>query len=391
MKKVVILGSTGSIGCNTLKVIRYMGDSFQVLGLAAGKNIASLAEQVAEFKPQVVSLADEKDIPRLRERIVALGGNASPRMVSGLEGMIEVAAQPEADIVVSAAVGAVGLVPTYEALARGKRVALANKETLVVAGELMTRRARETGAELLPIDSEHNALHQCLQGVESGQVQRLILTASGGPFRTSPLDKMAEAAPEEALQHPTWRMGRKITIDSATLMNKGLEVIEAAWLFGFQPQQVDILIHPQSIVHSMVELLDGSIIAQLGVTDMQFAIQYALTYPERQPTPLPRLNFSPSLALEFHPPDFERFPCLTLAYEAAMTGGTLPAVLNAANEVAVASFLDRRIRFTDIPRVIESVMQEHETKPVGSIDQVLQVDARTRQRAQELISGEQFR
>jgi 1-deoxy-D-xylulose-5-phosphate reductoisomerase len=202
---------------------------------------------------------------------------------------------------------------------------------------------------------------------------------------------MAHVTPEEALRHPTWRMGPKITIDSATLMNKGLEVIEAAWLFGFQPQQVDILIHPQSIVHSMVELLDGSIIAQLGVTDMQFAIQYALTYPERQPTPLPRLNFSPSLALEFHPPDFERFPCLTLAYEAAMTGGTLPAVLNAANEVAVASFLDRRIRFTDIPRVIESVMQEHETKPVGSIDQVLQVDARTRQRAQELISGEQFR
>jgi 1-deoxy-D-xylulose-5-phosphate reductoisomerase len=396
MKNVVILGSTGSIGGNTLKVIDHLRGSFRVIGLAAGKNIATLAEQVATFKPAVVSVAQEQDIPRLHECLAATGSTHAPRVLAGLEGMIEVATHPEADTVVSAAVGAVGLLPTYEAIGRGKRVALANKETLVMAGALMTRRAKAAGAELLPIDSEHNALHQCLHGVESRHVQRLILTASGGPFRTAPVHRMAQATPDEALQHPTWRMGRKITIDSATLMNKGLEVIEAAWLFGVGPQQVDILIHPQSIVHSMVEMVDGSIIAQLGVTDMKFAIQYALTYPARQPTPLSPLSFSPSLGLEFHPPDFERFPCLTLAYRAATAGGTLPIVLNAANEVAVAAFLDCRIGFTDIPQVIETVMNNHELQPVDSIEQVLQVDRWARVRAHQLIEPrtpghEQFR
>lgn len=389
MKNVVILGSTGSIGENTLRVIEHLGPRFRVLALGAGRNLSRLAEQVGQFHPEIVSVAQEEDIPRLRNRLETLGVDSMPRAVWGTAGLVELASHPQADIVVSAAVGAVGLLPTYCALERGKRVALANKEALVIAGELMTRRASQTGAELLPIDSEHNALHQCLQGVQSEQVRRLILTASGGPFRQAPFEQMVAATPEQALQHPTWKMGRKITIDSATLMNKGLEIIEASWLFGIRPDQVDIVIHPQSLVHSMVELVDGSVIAQLGVTDMRYAIQYALTFPERQPTPLPRLEFSPELRLDFHPPDLERFPCVSLAYRAAKVSGTMPAVLNAANEVAVQAFLDGRIGFMDIPQVIGSVMDEHTAQPVESIDRVVQVDAWARELARRTIGWEE--
>jgi 1-deoxy-D-xylulose-5-phosphate reductoisomerase len=389
MKNVVILGSTGSIGENTLRVIEHLGGDVRVSALGAGQNISRLAEQIGQFHPEAVSVAQDDDIPLLRDQLKSLGISSRPRIYSGIDGLVELVGLSDADIVVSATVGAVGLRPTYRALELGKRVALANKETLVIAGELMTKTARQTGAELLPIDSEHNALHQCLLGVSPDHVQRLILTASGGPFRQASLEHMKAATPEQALNHPTWRMGRKITIDSATLMNKGLEIIEAAWLFQCGPDKVDIVVHPQSLVHSMVEMIDGSVMAQLGVTDMRFAIQYALTFPERVPTPLPRLSFSPSMTLEFHPPDVDRFPCVALAYEAANMAGTMPTVLNAANEIAVQAFLDRRIGFMDIPQVIRSVMDAHTAQSVRSIDQLIQVDGWTRAQSRQLIDSEQ--
>lgn len=382
---VAILGSTGSIGENALRVIQHLRSSFNVFALGAGRNVARLAEQVAGFGPELVSVASEHDVPLLRQHLDALGVDRRPKIVWGTEGLIALATNPEVDVLISATVGAVGLQPTYCALQQGKKVALANKEALVIAGELMISAARRAGAPLIPIDSEHNALHQCLQGVDRHHVRRLILTASGGPFRQASLQQMKSATPEEALRHPTWKMGRKITIDSATLMNKGLEIIEAAWLFGVEPDQVDVVIHPQSIVHSMVELVDGSVLAQLGVTDMRYAIQYALTFPHRQPTPLPRLEFSPSLTLDFHPPDPERFPCVSLARRAAKTSGTMPAVLNAANEIAVQAFLDGQIGFMDIPQVIQSVMDRHTAEPVRSLDQILSVDAWARKEARRMI------
>jgi 1-deoxy-D-xylulose-5-phosphate reductoisomerase len=293
--------------------------------------------------------------------------------------MVEVATHGGARTVVSATVGAAGFVPTLRALEAGKRVALANKETLVIAGELMTRAAEASGAELLPVDSEHNALHQCLRGERREEVRRLILTASGGPFREKSLSAMQGATVEEAMRHPTWNMGAKITIDCATLMNKGLEVIEARWLFGFGADRIDVVVHPESVVHSMIELVDGSVIAQLGVTDMRHAIQYALTYPERhESAALPSLDLTKLGALRFESPDVERFPCLRLAYRALRAGGTLPAAMNAANEEAVAAFLGRRIRLTDIARVIERVMDAHETRAVSSLDVVLEVDRQAR-------------
>ncbi|HXF06709.1 MAG TPA: 1-deoxy-D-xylulose-5-phosphate reductoisomerase [Blastocatellia bacterium] len=380
MKRVAILGSTGSIGRNALEVIEHL-KTYEVVGLAAGQSIDLLARQIKKYGPQIVSVGSEASVELLKKELAASGVPAAPKIGSGIEGLLEIVGHPDVEIVVVATVGAVGLLPTYRAIEMGKRIALANKETLVMAGELMTAKAAETGAELLPIDSEHNALHQCLRSVDRADVARLILTASGGPFRTTSPEELADVTPEQALQHPTWQMGRKITIDSATLMNKGLEVIEARWLFGFPPERIDILIHPQSIVHSMVELTDGSILAQLGVTDMRYAIQYALTYPERRPTPLPRLTFTPSLTLEFHPPDVERFPCLELAYRALRTGGTMPAVLNAANEIAVEAFLQRQIPFPAIAALIRTVMQEHEPQPVRSIEQIMEIDAWARRRA----------
>jgi len=382
---VAILGSTGSIGCNSLRVIESLTNArMRVVALAAGSNIERLADQIATHLPEVVSVDTEMGAHELRAMLFARDIDL-PRIVIGEAGLVEVATHPQADCVISATVGAVGFVPTLKALEMGKRVALANKETLVMAGELMTEAARKSGAELLPVDSEHNALHQCLRGERHQEVRRIILTASGGPFRTKNKAEMEVASVAEAMQHPTWNMGAKITIDSATLMNKGLEVIEAHWLFGFAPDQIDILVHPESVVHSMIEMVDGSVIAQMGVTDMRHAIQYALTYPERHSCQLPPLDLTAVSSLHFEAPDPERFPCIRLAYRALSEGGTLPAAMNAANEEAVAAFLDERICLTEISQVIEQVMDDHSNQPAKDIQTILDVDHEARLAAAAII------
>jgi 1-deoxy-D-xylulose-5-phosphate reductoisomerase len=386
VRGISILGSTGSIGCNTLRVIEALGaDEFRVVALAAGRNMAKLAEQVARFQPELVSVQNEEAAAELKAELKTRGTSA-PRLITGKDGLVEVATHGSADCVVSATVGAVGFVPTLRALEAGKRVALANKETLVMAGELMTRAAEKAGAELLPVDSEHNALHQCLRGEKRSEVRRIILTASGGPFRTREKAAMASATVAEAMKHPTWSMGAKITIDSATLMNKGLEVIEAHWLFGYGADEINIVVHPESVVHSMIELVDGSVIAQMGITDMRHAIQYALTYPERRPSGLPSLDVTQLSSLHFEAPDLERFPCISLAYRALRTGGTLPAAMNAANEEAVQAFIDERISLPDIPLVIESVMDQHQVTEVRHLDSVLDADRSARVTAQTTIT-----
>ena len=385
MKGIAILGSTGSIGRNTLRVVESFGEGeFRVVALGAGRNVDVLAEQVARHLPELVSVETEEYARGLRARLFERDVDL-PRIVFGEEGLVEVATHTEAQTVVSATVGAVGFVPTLRALEEGKRVALANKETLVMAGELMTRVAAKTGADLLPVDSEHNALHQCLKGEKREDVRRLVLTASGGPFRTKSASEMGEASVTEAMRHPTWQMGAKVTIDSATLMNKGLEVIEAHWLFGFGADEIGILVHPESIVHSMIELVDGSVIAQMGVTDMRHAIQYALTYPARYPCNLPPLDLTQLSALHFEAPDTERFPCINLAYRALREGGTMAAAMNAANEEAVRAFLEERIPLTDIPHVIEEVMDGHEIKTVENLDVVLAADSAARLAAAAII------
>jgi 1-deoxy-D-xylulose-5-phosphate reductoisomerase len=377
-KGIAILGSTGSIGCNTLRVVESLGSAqFRVVALGAGHNVETLADQIAKHLPELVSVETEEAAHDLRAKLFERNIDL-PRIIVGEPGLIEVATHPQADCVVSATVGAVGFVPTLRALEAGKRVALANKETLVMAGELMTKAARSSGAELLPVDSEHNALHQCLRGEKLSEVRRIILTASGGPFRTKTKTQMQESTVSEALRHPTWNMGAKITIDSATLMNKGLEVIEAHWLFGFSPDQIGIVVHPESVVHSMIELVDGSVIAQMGVTDMRHAIQYALTYPERHGCELPPLNLTALSALHFEPPDVDRFPCIALAYRALRTGGTLPAAMNAANEEAVQAFIEERISLTDISLVIEAVMDLHQTQPATDLAAILAADEQAR-------------
>jgi 1-deoxy-D-xylulose-5-phosphate reductoisomerase len=382
---VAILGSTGSIGCNSLRVIESLSTRrMRVVGLAAGTNVERLADQIAAHLPEVVSVDTETAAHDLRAMLFARNIDL-PRIVIGEAGLIEVATHPEADCVVSATVGAVGFVPTLKALEMGKRVALANKETLVMAGELMTEAARKSGAELLPVDSEHNALHQCLRGEKPEEVRRIILTASGGPFRTRNKAEMEHATVSEAMQHPTWNMGAKITIDSATLMNKGLEVIEAHWLFGFDPGAIDIVVHPESVVHSMIEMIDGSVIAQMGVTDMRHAIQYALTYPERHLCQLPPLDLTAVSGLHFEAPDLDRFPCIALAYRALTEGGTLPAAMNAANEEAVSAFLGERIRLTEIPQVIETVMNKHVNQPAKDIETILNADRQARLNALNAI------
>ncbi len=375
---IAILGSTGSIGCNTLRVVEALGgDRFHVVALGAGRNTGILADQIARHLPELVSVETETAAHELRAQLFERNLDL-PRIVIGQSGLVEVATHPEAETVVSATVGAVGFVPTLRALEAGKRVALANKETLVMAGELMTGAARLSGAELLPVDSEHNALHQCLRGEKRHEVRRIVLTASGGPFRTKNKRQMREATVSDALRHPTWNMGDKITIDSATLMNKGLEVIEAHWLFGFEADQIGIVVHPESVVHSMIELIDGSVIAQMGVTDMRHAIQYALTYPERHSCELPPLDLTALATLNFEAADPDRFPCIALAYRALREGGTLPTVLNAANEEAVRAFIEERICLTDIPRVIELAMDQHTTQPALDLDTVLNTDREAR-------------
>ena len=384
---IAILGSTGSIGCNTLRVIEALGpESFRVVALGAGRNVQEITRQIARHQPDLVSLDTEESGAQLTAELEKQS-LPLPRLVFGEDGLVEVARHAKADCVVSATVGAIGFVPTLRALEAGKRVALANKETLVMAGELMTRAGEKAGAELLPIDSEHNAIHQCLRGEKHSEVRRIILTASGGPFRTRDKTSMSKATVAEAMQHPTWRMGAKITIDSATLMNKGLEVIEGHWLFGFDADAIGIVVHPESVVHSMIELVDGSVIAQMGVTDMRHAIQYALTYPERCPTELPPLNLAQLSSLHFEAPDLERFPCISLAYRALKTGGTLPAAMNAANEEAVQAFIDERILFSDVPVVIQSVMDSHRTSEVRDLATVLSADRNARTSARAAITG----
>jgi 1-deoxy-D-xylulose-5-phosphate reductoisomerase len=389
MKQIAILGSTGSIGCNTLRVVEAMQGAFGVAALGAGANVELLAEQIVRHRPRVVSVSDEESRDKLRYELRQRSVPQMPSIGTGLAGLIEIATCAEAEIVVGAVVGARGLLPTYRALELGKRVALANKETLVVAGELMTRAAEKSGAELLPVDSEHNALHQCLRGAQRAELKRLILTASGGPFRNASKAEIEAATPAQALNHPTWRMGAKITIDSATMMNKGLEVIEAHWLFHCAADEIDIVVHPQSVVHSMIELVDGSIIAQLGVTDMRHAIQYALTYPARHSADLPPLDLTSLSRLEFFAPDLERFPCVRLAYQALRAGGTMPAVLNAANEVAVAAFLDEQIKFGDIPRLIEAACAAHHIQLAANLETVLAADQWARSWVAQQITRQQ--
>ncbi len=378
-RQISILGSTGSIGCSTLKVVDFLAD-FQVVALGAGKNVEKLAGQIAKYAPELVSVESEDCAEELLRELSKLKTQI-PKIVVGEKGLIEAATHEKAETVVSATVGAVGFVPTLRALEAGKRVALANKETLVMAGELMTKAARENGAEILPVDSEHNAIHQCLRGEQKKEVKRLILTASGGPFRNKTKEEIENATREEALNHPTWEMGDKITIDSATLMNKGLEVIEASWLFGFGADEIGVVVHPQSVVHSMVEMVDNSIIAQLGVTDMRHAIQYALTFPWREKCELAPLDFASLSQLTFEEPDLEKFPCLRLAYRALEKGGTMPATLNAANEVSVQAFLDGKIRLSDIAKINESVMNAHEVQKVMSLENILAADKSARKQA----------
>ena len=385
MKSISILGSTGSIGCNTLKVVEHLKD-FRIVAMAAGRNMSKFAGQIAAFGPELVSCETDGCAAGLERELHSLGAK-TPRIEVGERGLVEVATHGEAETLVSATVGAVGFVPTLRAIEAGKRVALANKETLVMAGELMTAAAATSGAEILPVDSEHNAIHQCLRGENRAEVKRLILTASGGPFREKTKAEIERATRDEALDHPNWKMGDKITIDSATLMNKGLEVIEAKWLFGFDADQISVVVHPQSVVHSLVELVDGSIIAQMGVTDMKHAIQYALTYPDRRENCLPPLDLAAMRRLEFDEPDLDRFPCLRLGFEALRIGGTTPAALNASNETAVRAFLSGRIKLSEIAQINESVMRGHESRPASDIDAILAADRSARAAAEQLLSA----
>ena len=378
MKKLAILGSTGSIGATTLSIVERFPDRFRVVALAAGKNLAKLKEQVRRFQPEVVSLTCEADARTLRAQLPGFHGE----ILCGVEGLLTVATHPAADLVMSALVGAAGLAPTLAAIRAGKTIALANKEALVISGELMTREAKQRGVRILPVDSEHNAIFQVLQGHQRERVKRIILTASGGPFLRRPVEELATVSVEEALQHPTWKMGSKITIDSATLINKGFEVIEARWLFDLPSEQVSVLIHPQSIVHSMVEYVDGSVLAQLGIPDMAIPISYSLAYPDRLPlTHLPALDLAAAAQLTFLEPDFVKFPCLGLAYAALERGGTCSAVLNAANEVSVESFLASQIRFPDIAALNRRVLDAHLPRPITDLDDLLEADRWARAQA----------
>jgi 1-deoxy-D-xylulose-5-phosphate reductoisomerase len=379
MKHIAILGSTGSIGRSTLSVVESYPDRFHVVSLAAGNNLEVAFEQAQRWKPRVLSVATEQNADIVRRRLKA-SGSAEVELVYGSPGNVRVATHPEADFVVSAIVGVAGLEATYEAVKAGKTLGLANKECLVAAGELITAEARRQGKPLLPIDSEHNAVHQCLRGGRIEEVERIWLTASGGPFLKTPAEQFSSITVEQALNHPTWKMGRRITIDSATLMNKGFEVIEACRLFNLPPRQVEVLVHPQSTIHSMVEFVDGSILAQFSVTDMRLPILYALTYPERIHSDL-RFPVMDLRHLDFCAPDMNKFPCLRLAYEAAEAGGTKPIALNAADEVAVAAFLEEKIGFTQIPVIISKVLVETPSRKIESIKEVLASDAEARQKA----------
>lgn len=385
MRRIAIIGSTGSIGQSTLSVAGHLSDRLRVFALAASSSIDRLVSQTAAVHPEVVAIADSGRVDEYQRKCRNLGISV-PSVVTGSGGLRQVASASEVDVVVSGIVGAAGLWPTYCAVLSGKIVALANKESMVLAGELLKKTAKASGACIIPVDSEHCAVDQCLRAGRHSEVRRLILTASGGPFRERPVHQFSAITPEEALKHPTWQMGRRITIDSATLMNKGLEVIEARWLFDMPAAKVDIMVHPQSIVHSMVEFVDGSTVAQLGTADMRQPIQYALTYPERLPSQALGLDWSSISRLDFSPPDLKKFPCVSLAYSAIELGGTAPAVLNAADEVAVGAFLDRRISFTDIPRLIEATLQAHDQQQADSVDSIMAADAWAREYARNVMT-----
>ncbi|HVH69880.1 MAG TPA: 1-deoxy-D-xylulose-5-phosphate reductoisomerase [Candidatus Dormibacteraeota bacterium] len=386
MKQLSILGSTGSIGRQCLSVVESLPGRFRVVALAAGSNLEELLGQIERHQPELVSVAETQRADELSELLSEKGIAGRPEVHHGHEGMLAVGTHSKADIVVSAAVGVVGLEATYEAVKLGKTVALSNKEVLVAAGELVMAAAKKAGRELLPVDSEHNALHQCLRGGTHGEVRRLVLTASGGPFRKAPLAQLTSVTPEQALAHPNWRMGNRITIDSATMMNKGFEVIEAHWLFGLPADQIEVVVHPQSTIHSMVEFVDGSILAQLGPTDMRMPIQYALTYPDRVASNQIALDWSNLKRLDFEKASTRRFPCLRLAREAMSKGGAYPCALNAADEVAVSAFLDRRLPFLGIPEVIERVLSRTSRGRLERMEDVLTADAEARRMAQEEVA-----
>jgi 1-deoxy-D-xylulose-5-phosphate reductoisomerase len=379
VKKIAVLGSTGSIGVQTLDVARRL--KFKVSGICARSNIDLLYKQAIEFKPEMVGVYDEKLVEVLEKKL----SKTNIEVVSGMEGMCEIASLPGTDTVVAAIVGIAGLKPVLAAVRKGKRIALANKETLVTAGQIVMTEAKKYGAVILPVDSEHSAIFQCLMGNNKSFISRIILTASGGPFRGKNLNELKNVKVDEALRHPNWKMGRKITIDSATLMNKGLEVIEAKWLFDIEPSMIDVVIHPQSLVHSMVEYIDGSIIAQLGPSDMKLPIQYALLYPDRGDRAISPLNLTEIKALTFEMPDYKTFPCLEIAYQALKLGGTMPAVMNAANEEAVKMFLEKKVEFLDISRIIKHVMKKHKVNIYPCLNDIIEVDMWARQEAEKFL------
>ena len=369
MKKIAILGSTGSIGTQTLEVARNNGD-LEIVSLAAGSNVKKLEEQIREFHPRLVAVWTEEKAKELRDAVKDL----DVKVVSGMDGLIEVCTLPEAEIVVTAIVGMIGIVPTIAAMKAGKDIALANKETLVTAGHIIIPLAQETGVKILPVDSEHSAIFQCLNGENRSQLKKILLTASGGPFRGRKLEDLKNIQVEDALKHPNWAMGRKITIDSSTLVNKGLEMMEAKWLFGVEPENIQIVVQPKSIIHSMVEFVDGAVIAQLGTPDMKLPIQYALYYPERRYLPGERLDFWKLTEITFEKPDMETFRGLKLAFDAAAAGGSMPTVYNAANERAVAKFLDRKIAYLQIPEIIGTCMEHHKVKENPSVEEILDTE-----------------
>jgi 1-deoxy-D-xylulose-5-phosphate reductoisomerase len=382
MKSIAILGSTGSVGVTTLDVVSRFPERFRVVAMAAGKNLEVLVEQVKHFRPELVSVATAELARELRNRLAG----EKVDIMYGTDGAIAVATHRDAQFVMSAIVGAAGLRPTLAAAKAGKDVGFANKETLVIAGEVMTRAVRDAGVNLLPVDSEHNAIFQCLEGRQRANVKRIVLTASGGPFLKLPMERFAAVTIAEALKHPTWRMGAKITIDSASLMNKGLEVIEARWLFDLSAEQISVVIHPQSVVHSMVEMIDGSVIAEMAIPDMAIPVAYALAYPERLPLAhLKPLSLAECGALTFEQPDYNRFPCLRLAFEALNAAGTMPCALNAANEVMVAAFLAGEAQFLDIARNIETVMTRHSNQPARTLEDLIETDGWARTQARELL------
>ena len=383
MKKIAILGSTGSIGVNALNVVRKLGKGYKIIGISAQKSVDLLIKQIIEFRPAIVALGDEVAAQELKKRLHRF--HPLPRIYEGTSGLIEFARNPVSNFLVSALVGAAGLLPTLAAIEAGKDIALANKEILVMAGDLLIKAAKKRRIKILPLDSEHSAIFQCLRAEKIENVRRLILTASGGPFYKYKKSQLEKVTVEETLRHPTWQMGKKITVDSATLMNKGLEAIEASHLFGFDISRIDVLIHPQATVHSLVELVDGSILAQLGIADMRIPIQFALTYPKRYLSRLQGLKLEKIARLTFQKPNLKNFSCLGLAFKAGRIGGTMPVVLNAADEIVVEAFLGRKIKLTDIPKIIESVMAEHKVDKKPGLKKILEIDQWARNRTREKI------